>query len=433
MAAGTINLPSSSVQQRWFVAALLLFFVGLSVQYSIKVLGKESGSAIVRWHNQLHELIDGGNPYEGSPYPNPPIMAILLTPFALVEPLTGALCWYYLKVSMTLLAVFWVFQFVEAPDRPFPAWAKAAVVLLSLRPIMGDLIHGNVNLFILFLVVAAMFAFRKGRDVAAGLILGLAIACKVTPALFVPYFIWKRAWKTLAGCGVGLVLFFWLVPGLFLGQRHNAELLRTWADNMVKPFLVQGLVFYSEHNNQSLPGVVLRLTTHSPSFSTYVGDQNVPTQYHNLLDLDARLARWLIKGCMGAFALVIVWSCRTPTERRAHWRLSAEMGLVLLGMLLFSERTWKHHCVMFLVPIAVICYYLCTYRAAWTLRAFLVGSLVAVEGLMATTSTLKVSERWDHFAKLSQVYGAYLWACILLGCALVVLLRQPEPEACPSR
>src|SRR5436190_18374111 len=110
MDAGTLSWPSTAALQRWFVAVLVVFFIALSVQYSFKVLGKEGGSAIVRWHNQLHEVIDGGNPYEGSPYPNPPIMAILLTPFAVVPPLVGALCWYYLKVSLTLMAVIWVFH-----------------------------------------------------------------------------------------------------------------------------------------------------------------------------------------------------------------------------------------------------------------------------------------------------------------------------------
>jgi hypothetical protein len=264
------------------------------------------------------------------------------------------------------------------------------------------------------------------------LTLALAIACKVTPVLFVPYFAWKRAWKTLAGCLIGLILFFGVVPSLVLGPRHNAELLKTWADQMVKPFVIEGVVFYSEHNNQSVPGLVLRLATHSPSFSTYVGDQYTPTAYHNLLSLDAAWARRLIKACMGCFALLILWCCRTPTRPRQGWRLSAEMGLVLLGMLLFSERTWKHHCVTLIVPFAVICYYLATCHPGGKLRIFLIGSLVGVELLMTSTSTFKVWPRWDEIAKLAQVYGAYVWACLLLVAVLAVLLRQKETPASPS-
>src|SRR5262249_7651194 len=154
-------------------------------------------------------------------------------------------------------------------DAPFPPWAKAITVLLSLRPIMSDLVHGNVNLFILFLVIGAVFAYHRRRPFVSGVIVGLAIACKVTPALLVPYFLWKRQWKALAGCAFGLGVFLFVVPSLFLGWDKNNAFLFAWTKQMILPYLVGGIVT-SEHNNQSLPGLVHRLLTHSPSFSTYV-------------------------------------------------------------------------------------------------------------------------------------------------------------------
>lgn len=420
-------------RQRMFVVGLLLFFVGVSIQYSCKVIEKESASAVARWRPQLLLLGEGVDIYRIYSYPNPPIMAMILMPLAQLSSLAGGLCWFYLKVCMTLAAFFWTFRLIESPEQPFPAWAKALAVVLSLRPIMGDLTHGNINLFVLFLVVAALFAFRQGYDIWSGLLLALAIASKVTPALFVPYFVWKRAWKTLAGCAVGLILFFWLVPACYFGHERNQTLLTSWTDQMVKPFVVHGVVFYSELNNQSLPGLVFRLATHSPSFSMYIDGRDYwPVEYHNLVTLEVATARWLIRVCMLLFAALIVYSCRTPTASRQDWRLAAEFGLVLLGMLLFSERTWKHHCVTMLVPMAVLCYYLATQATAWQIRGYLVGSLAAVTLLMASTSTIKL-QRWDEFAELAQVYGAYLWASLVLVTALVVLLRRPEPLAVEPR
>lgn len=413
--------------QRWFILALACVFAILAVQYSLKVLGKEGGSAIVRWKNQLQEIDDGENPYVGSPYPNPPIMGVLLIPFARMPPLVAALTWYFLKVAMAVVAIFWVFRLVETREQPFPPWAKMLVVVLSLRPIMGDLSHGNINIFILFLVVGCLIAYRQRHELTSGIVLGLAIACKVTPILFIPYFVWKRAWKTLAGSALGMVLFFGPIPGLFLGQHQNLQLFKSWADKMVKPFVVQGVVFYSEHNNQSLPGLVLRLGTHSPSFSTYINDQYTPLRYHNFVALDAAAARWIIKLCILAFMALAMWTCRTPVEPRRSWRLAAEFSLVILGMLLFSERTWKHHCVTLLLPWAVLCYYLAVCRPHWLLRWYLVGSVVAVVLLMFSTSTFKVFPRWDETAKLAQVYGAYVWAYIVLAAALMAILRQDSP------
>jgi hypothetical protein len=109
--------------------------------------------------------------------------------------------------------------------------------------------------------------------------------------------------------------------------------------------------------------------------------------------------------------------------------LAAEFSLVILGMLLFSERTWKHHCVTLVLPFAVILYYLAVERPKTRRRLFLIGILVAVAILIGSTSTNGVSTWWDRSAKLAQVYGAYVWAYLLLILALVILLRRGSVES----
>ena len=51
-----------------------------------------------------------------------------------------------------------------------------------------------------------------------------------------------------------VALFFFLVPGLFLGMSHNVACLHSWADAMVRPYVVEGKVT-TEYANQSLPGL----------------------------------------------------------------------------------------------------------------------------------------------------------------------------------
>ncbi|HEY1378320.1 MAG TPA: glycosyltransferase family 87 protein [Gemmataceae bacterium] len=415
--------------ERGFLALLLVVFAAVSVQYTAKTLdlrgGRQDRSAILRWREQLLHLDGGEDIYARFNYPNPPIMALLLRPLADLPPLAGALVWYYLKVGMALAAFALTFRLAEEPGRPFPPWAKAMTVVLSLRPILGDLTHGNVNLFILFLVVAALAAFRRGRDVLAGVVLALAIACKVTPALFVPYFLWKRAWRVLAGVALGLALFFFVIPAAVLGWDANATLLATWVNQMVTPFIVGGVVT-SEHQNQSLPGLVHRLLTASPSFVTYVNDVYTPTEFHNLLALGPRAAGWVVKACAAAFLAVGAGCCRTPTRPRTSAALAAEYALVVLGMLLFSERTWKHHAVTLILPFAVLCYTLATGRLGLHFRAYVVGTLVAAQVALATTSTGLLPDEW---AKRAQVYGAYTWAFLLLAAALAAVLRRGAAAA----
>jgi alpha-1,2-mannosyltransferase len=420
MEAFLFRSQRSILAQRLFLFVLLCFFIALNVQYVIKASANRS--AIARWRNQIQHVEDE-DIYLKYNYPNPPIMALLLEPIAALPPLAGSLLWFYLKIGMAVAALLWAFHMIETPDEPFPLWAKGLIILLSLRPIMGDLLHGNVNIFILFLVIGGLYAFQRKRDYVAGISIALAIACKVTPALFIPYFVWKRAWKTLAGIAVGLALFLIVIPPLRIGWEKNLQDLHSWTDQMVKPFVVEGEVT-SIHPNQSLPGVLYRLVTASPSFLEYVNDQPTPSRYDNVLALDRSTVKWILKGCMLAFALLVVWRCRTPLAPREGWRLPAEFSLVLLGMLLFSERTWKHHHVMLLLPFAVLTYHAAVCQPGRARLAYLIGTLAAVALLMASTSTTFIT----HFdAKLAQVYGAYCLANLLLVAALTTILRRPAP------
>lgn len=426
----SLRAPAAVLCRRAFLALLLLFFVGLSVQYSFKALANRS--AVVRWQPQLAGLEAGEDISGRYNYPNPPMMAVLLVPVARLgqwQPLAAALVWFYLKVGLTLLVFHWVFRLVAEAGRPFPPWAQALTVLLSIRPIVGDLQHGNVNLFILFLVIAALASFSRRRDFLAGLLLALAVACKLTPALFIPYFLWKRAWRCLTGCAVGIVLFLCpgVVPGSLLGFEENQRQLTSWYREMVRPYVVENRV-QAKHSNQSLVGLIFRLTTHTPSFAEYdaAEDRYVPLAYANVVRLDPGQAKWIVLACEVLFAALVVWRCRTPRAVRRGWRLGAEFAVVLLGMLLFSERTWKHHCVTLVLPFAVLCYYLAV-EARGRVRIWLSGVLVATMLLLSTTST----ELFEESAKQAQVYGAYVVAFLVLLGSLAALLSGAAKTTAP--
>ncbi len=108
--------------------------------------------------------------------------------------------------------------------------------------------------------------------------------------------------------------------------------------------------------------------------------------------------------------------------------------MIVLGMLLFSERTWKHHCVTLMLPFGVLCYYLATYRPPIWVRNYLIASLVAVTLLIAMTlSGLDDNRTAPHlyasFGKQAEVYGVYVWSYMILMAALFVLLGRKDPEA----
>jgi hypothetical protein len=221
-----------------------------------------------------------------------------------------------------------------------------------------------------------------------------------------------------------------LIPASVLGVEHNNALFKSWWMQMVEPYLGRDIV-YSEQENQSLPGVVVRVLTHSPSATRWAGDHYVPVCFDNVMDLDPHVAGWLVKACMLAYVGLVVLVCRTPTAPPTGWRLAAEFGFVVLGMLLFSERTWKHHCVTLVIPFAVLLFVLASVPLSVTGRRYVMASLAAAAVLMAAAS-IRLPEHWIEGSRLAHVYGAYLWANLVLLAALAFVLRLPPTDPEPS-
>jgi alpha-1,2-mannosyltransferase len=430
---GRIPAISPIVARKLFLGVLVLIVSVVFIRSMNKAatpsrLGDYTRTAILRWKPQIESLDRGVNIYEAFNYPNPPIMALILRPIVSFPPTITAALWFLLKVGMAVLMVVWSIRIVRGNGPPLPDAAVGLAVVLSLQPILGDLSHGNVNLFVAAVVFAALELFRRSYDVSCGLMLALAIACKVTPALFLPYFVWKRAWKAVLGTGVGLGLWLAVVPGEILGWEQNQTLLTSWFDRMVRPFVIEGKIT-SEHPNQSIPGVAYRLLTSEPSFIAYGEDGNGPPEgadFHTLVDLGPASAKWIVKGLTLGFGILIVWLCRTRmtgvTGMRSGLVVGAEWSLILLGMLLFSERTWKHHAVTLILPILVLSV-TAIQSESRRLRRFCGSSLGLAALLMFGQSALP-----EKGQDLALVYGVFTAAFLVLTfgivCVLAIQRRQ---------
>jgi alpha-1,2-mannosyltransferase len=410
--------------------ALVLFFGAIYTQYALKINHSDHGvrSAFLRWKTQLEDLDHGVNVWAKYAYPNPPVMVLILKPFLQLAPALGSSLWFCCKAALALASILGVLSLLDLPERPFPAWGKALAVLMSLRPLEGDLVHGNVNLLILFLIVASLYAFCRRRDSLAGLFLGLSIACKLTPALFLLYFLWKGAWKTLFAAALSMLAFVLFIPAVAFGWSNNLDYLQSWHHQMVAPYAA-GIVT-SEHKNQSLPGLLHRMLSEEASFSDYQGDCKVVLETHNFVGWERDTVQGLIVACMALYVLLAMGFCRASIQKRPGLQLLVEFSVIVLGMLLFCERTWKHHCVTLLLPFSVLAYCVSTPRFSRGFRWYLGITLMLVALLMLSTSTGiydQHTEVQDRFGKLAQVYGAYVWAFLLmLAGTFVILWAHPE-------
>ncbi|WP_250847241.1 glycosyltransferase family 87 protein [Aquisphaera insulae] len=415
------SAPRRDVLRRFSPYVFWLIWAGIVLLAAAFYYPKaaDDRSAFVRWRPQVLRFWQGENIYDKTFFPNPPILPITVGPLMALPAAAAAMTWFAIKIALTTVAMVLCFRVVKPAGKPYPVFFQSMVLLLSLRPILGDLHHGNINLLILFLIVTMFEAWRTGHDVLAGLLLGLAISYKVTPALFLPYFAYKRSWKTVGSTFLGLLLFLVVVPSLIVGPRFNYECFTMWWHRMLTPFLVEGASSPQEVN-QSIPGVLTRLLTEIP-----------PGTNRYDLHLDVNLASWppqvvgyLVKGVAVCLLGLLGFFCRTSTANRRDPRFLAEFSLVVLTMLFVSERSWKHHFVTLLLPYT----YLVAELYAPSRRPgprVVMGLVLALSCLlMATTS----SEVGGFFAKgrgheIAQGYGMFLWAAVALYAGVAWRIR----------
>jgi hypothetical protein len=208
-----------------------------------------------------------------------------------------------------------------------------------------------------------------------------------------------------------------------------------WYSLMVERPLLKGEIT-TERANQSITGWVYRMFTHSPSEIAYVktpeGDIPTPAEYHNLTDIGRPAAWVVVKLFTAVFALAVVWLCRAPVrgpdDSREGWRFSAECGLICLGMLLLSERTWKHHAVVLLLPFAVLTYCVAIGELPRRVRNFVLGVLITTFVLMTAQGTLT-----GRAADVALVYGTYTAAFVFLTLAIGLLLACRSERMNESR
>ena len=99
-----------------------------------------------------------------------------------------ALAWFVIGTALRLCA---------GPGGDFPPWAALVVVLLSLRVLLSDVAHGNINLILAAAVALAAAQWTRGNAFRAGVSIGFAAVLKVTPAIFVLFFLRKKSLRGL--------------------------------------------------------------------------------------------------------------------------------------------------------------------------------------------------------------------------------------------
>lgn len=321
----------------------------------------------------------------GADFPYLPILGMLFAPTALLSmPVAKALC-YPLGVAALLLLLWMLYRMIRPAFELTAAeafWAGTIAVLLTARFIVRDQAELGFNTIIAALTWLGIYLWTKKRDTLAGASLGLAIAVKLTPAIFLGYFVWKRQWR-MAICTTAAVLFFILLPIVRQGPTSWSFHLKRWAQNATQGISGTGTGFEANEvyrvTNMSFRPALMYYLTHVPQ-NKYRWYEAPPLRYFNLPPL---VAGWIVNTILMAVLGLFLWWSRGPVAVRNDPRILWELALAAVLMLLISPITWGQHCVQ-LVPACYLIGALAIKRG--TLPAWIVTCVLLYVLLGALTS-----------------------------------------------
>ena len=226
-----------------------------------------------------------------------------------------------------------------------------ATLLLSVHYLIRDLDDGGPNLILLAILLGGGYCICQGRDRLGALCLGLAIAVKLTPGLFLPFLLWKRQWRLVAHTTVAT--FFWiLLPAIWMGPvswwRHQQE----WNKVAVSVFHDSSDSGRNGNEqrvqNQALKPALLRYLTTYPSGHPLRLEE---AGYVDFFNWPLGLANHVATGILLAVGTIFWWCTRRPWRQSTSRIIFGEIAALMLLMLLFSPVTWLQHFVFALPGI----------------------------------------------------------------------------------
>ena len=245
------------------------------------------------------------------PFTYPPFAALLSEPLSRVP--LGLL--HLLWVAATLAALVGVARVAMQPVVARLGLPVTLALLLVSSPVRSHLRFGQVGVFLVLLVAADLLSDRRRNG--AGL--GLAVAIKLTPAVFLPWLAVRLRWRALL-TSVAVAGGTTLLGLALLWPSAQEYLWRAlWDSARFGPNDVAG--------NQSVRGMLLRSGLEESSATTL----------------------WLLT----AVVLSVVATLGAKRLEAAGERLGA-VGVLAALSIAVSPISWVHHLVFLVLPLAAL-------------------------------------------------------------------------------
>jgi alpha-1,2-mannosyltransferase len=315
------------------------------------------------------------------PFTYPPLAAIVFCPFAWLgmpaASVTITLITLVLLIVSTMIVLTRLDVWSTARVVPGPAWLRrwwltaliVAAAAIWLEPIKSNFAFGQINVVLMTLAIADCVPRRTPWP--RGLLLGLGIALKLTPAVFLLYFLLNRDKRAVLTSIASFLVA--TLAGFALTWRDSWQY---WSETVHNTDRIGAA---SLNTNQNVAGALARLG----------------------LSDHARFLPW-VAACLLVLALT-VWAARRAL--RAGDPTLAVICIALFGLVV-SPVSWSHHWVWMLPTVVV------TAVLAWRQRNAALAAISAAGVALMVWTPIDLLPKHHELgaAWWRQVAGvSYLW------------------------
>lgn len=306
------------------------------------------------------------------PFTYPPFAALLFSPFAAIGLASAYVIFTLAGLAAFGLALWWMLRGLisEQEWSPHFAFAVGLALMLALEPVWVTLAIGQINWLLLVLVLADGLALTRGSR-WAGIGVGLAAAIKLTPAIFILYFLLTKRYRAaLIACGTAIG------ATLLAAALAPQESIRFWTQAL---WDTERVGIASRIDNQSLGGLLARLTDSD----------------------NANKVLWL--GVTLTVVAIGMWRARIAAQNGNELA-----GLTLTGLIsgLASPISWIHH-LLWVAPAIIL--FIGAALAGQKLYYLAAGATWA---LFASVAVFSMSHLDGFIGAVSD--DAYVWGMLLI-------------------
>jgi alpha-1,2-mannosyltransferase len=399
-----------------------LFFI-LGCLFSIapilnSVLCKDDNKDYSHWYligrsvlagESLYGDVRGGEPE----YMYPPTAAVLF-----YAPLSNLNHVLFVVVLCALTSTSWAVCIWAANVLVSGKWSGQSRLCaiwpgLAVAPYVWDIqLLGQTNLLLLALTLCAFLMLRNRRLVAAGWLLGTAVAMKAFPLSAIAYFIVRRNWTAVFATIISIIGLVWFFPGVVRGFERNTSELKRWTSLMILDQSGETMSGRSSigftRRNQSLVSVSHRLLR-----PINAGDNPKAPLYVNFANVSPRTAQCIGHGVCFLLGLVLLLACRFRFAPSRECE-GLEIAMVCTLVPLCSPLAWT--------------YFFCWLLPGWTALGFwwdnhhLAAKPQRVVRIAAVvTAAILASAISEQIDPTLQAYGTTAWGSVMLFLTLAYI------------